>query len=140
MLCLAAFLNGWSTYALIAAGEKVGKLNYEELIRNLFGTPGVHAFCVFAGILAFGSMSAYLIIIGDVVPEILLATNVVSGAFTDRHSVIVFFGIVFVLPVSLLKDLSKLAYTSLASVCSVGVLGLIVIFAGPSEARWRTLR
>lgn len=55
-------------------------------------------------------------------PEILVATNVVSGAFTDRHSVIAFFGIVFVLPVSLLKDLSKLAYTSLASVCSIGVL------------------
>ena len=118
----------------------MGKLNYEELMGELYGTVGLHSFCFFAGILAFGAMSVYLIIIGDTIPKVLLAANVTAGPFTDRATVIVFFGILFVLPVSLLKDLSKLAYTSLISVCAVGLLTCIVVFAGPGVDRWRPLR
>lgn len=46
------------------------------------------------------------------------------------------FGIFVVLPLSLLKDLSKLAYTSGISVLADVFLTLIVLFAGAGEARY----
>ncbi|CAN0400261.1 unnamed protein product, partial [Hapterophycus canaliculatus] len=58
-----------------------------------------------------------------------------KGPFVDRHAVIFLFGIFAALPLSLLKDLSKLSYTSGASVMADVLLTLIVLFAGTSEAR-----
>lgn len=135
MMCLAAFLTSRSTNMLIAAGEKSNRLNYEELMADVFGNAGIYAFSLFAGVLAFGAMAAYLIIVGDTIPEILQHHGVTTGAFASRSSVIVIFGIFGVLPVSLLKDLSKLSYTSGISVLADLLLIFIVIFAGSAEAR-----
>ena len=135
MLCLAALLNLKSTTMLIAAGEKVGRLNYEELMSESFGNAGIYAFSLFAGVLAFGAMSAYLVIVGDTVPEILQASGVTTGAFADRASVIGIFGVFCILPVSLLKDLSKLSYTSCISVVADLLLTIIVLSTASGEAR-----
>lgn len=135
MLCLAAFLNFKATTMLINAGEKVGRLNYEELMAESFGNAGTHAFCLFAGVLAFGAMSAYLVVVGDTIPEILEASGATSGALVDRASVIGIFGIFTVLPVSLLKDLSKLSYTSCVSVVADLLLTIIVLTTASGEVR-----
>eukprot|EP00903_Cladosiphon_okamuranus_P007722 g7482.t1 len=135
MLCLGAALNYKSTTMLITAGEKVGRLNYEELMAESFGNAGIHAFCLFAGVHAFGAMSAYLVIVGDTIPEMLQASGVTTGAFADRHSVIAIFGIFCMLPVSLLKDLSRLSYTSCISVLADLLLTIIVIATASGEAR-----
>lgn len=135
MMGLAGFLTTRSTNMLIAVGEKTGRLNYEELMADVFGNAGIHAFSFFAGVLTFGAMSAYLIIVGDTIPQILLHSGVTTGALANRESVIVIFGIFGVLPVSLLKDLSKLSYTSGISVLADLLLVFIVVFAGSSEAR-----
>lgn len=132
---LAAVLANRASIMLIKAGEKVGRLNYEELMADSFGTWGIHTFSLFAGVLAFGSMSAYLIIVGDVVPSILLASGYTTGALSDRSSVIVIFGIFFILPLSLLKDMSMLSYTSFASILSDLILTLIILFTATGEAR-----
>lgn len=70
-MCLAAFLNNRSTNMLIVAGEKTGRLNYEELMADMFGNVGIYAFSFFVVLLAFGAASAYLIIVGDTIPEIV---------------------------------------------------------------------
>ena len=41
------------------------------------------------------------------------------------------------LPVSLLKDMSKLSYTSFVSILADVLLTLIVLFAGSEEARYK---
>lgn len=120
---------------LIAAGLKTGRLNYEEMMGDLFGRWGVYIYCTFAGVLSFGAMSAYLIIVGDTIPAVVKASGSTTPAFTDRSSVILLFGIFCALPLSLLKDLSKLSYTSFASVLADLLLTFIVIFAGSKEAR-----
>ncbi|CAM9603458.1 unnamed protein product [Scytosiphon promiscuus] len=134
MLCLAAFLTNRATNMLIVAGEKAGRLNYEELMAEAFGTVGLHCFSFFVVLLAFGAMSAYLIIVGDTIPSVAEATGVSSGPFIDRHAVIFLFGIFAALPLSLLKDLSKLAYTSGVSVLADVLLTIIVLFAATNEA------
>lgn len=135
LLILAALLTNQSTYMLIAAGLKTGRLNYEEMMEDLFGRWGVYAYCIFAGVLSFGAMSAYLIIVGDTIPAVVNASGSTTPAFTDRSSVILLFGIFCALPLSLLKDLSKLSYTSFVSVLADLLLTFIVIFAGSKEAR-----
>lgn len=136
LMGLAAFLSNRSSNMLIAMGEKSGRLNYEDLMSTVFGNAGIHAFCFFAGVLAFGSMSSYLIIVGDTVPEILLASGITTGVFADRHSVIGLFGVFCMLPVSLLRDMSMLAYTSLLSISADGILTLIVVYSAAVETRY----
>lgn len=70
MLCLAAFLTNRATNMLIVAGEKSGRLNYEELMAEAFGNVGLHLFSFFVVLLAFGAMSAYLIIVADTIPSV----------------------------------------------------------------------
>ena len=135
MLCLAASLTFRSCTMLINAGEQSGRLNYEDLMAIVFGSAGIYLFCFFAGVLAFGAMSAYLIVVGDTIPEVLFAAGLTSGTLADRNWVIVVVGAFCVLPVSLLRDLSKLSFTSFVSVLADLVLTFIVIIAGPSEAR-----
>ncbi|CBN75648.1 conserved unknown protein [Ectocarpus siliculosus] len=134
LLCLAAFLTNRSTNMLIAAGEKIGRLNYEELMADSFGNAGVYLYSFFVVLLGYGAMSAYLIIVADTIPAIAEASGTTNGPFADRHAVIFMFGIFVVLPLSLLKDLSKLAYTSGISVLADVFLTLIVFFAGAGEA------
>lgn len=136
MLCTAALLTYKSTTMLINAGEKTGRLNYEELIASLFGNAGSYLFCFFAGVLAFGAMTAYLIVVGDTIPEILFAAGVMGRTLADRNWTIVVVGFFCVLPLCLLKDLGKLSYTSFISVLADLLLTLIVLVAGSSEARY----
>ncbi|CAM9615994.1 unnamed protein product [Pylaiella littoralis] len=134
MMFLAAYLNARATNMLIATGEKTGRLNYEELMAHAFGNAGMYVYSFFVVVLAFGAMSAYLVIVADTIPEVAKASGVSTGPFVDRHAVIALFGIFAVLPLSLLKDLSKLSYTSGVSVLADVLLTFIVIFAGADEA------
>lgn len=137
MMCVFAYLSFQSSVMLISAGETKGRLNYEELVADVFGNAGTHAFCLFVGILGFGAMCAYLIIAGDTVSNIVLASGAASASsyFSDRSSVVLIFGIVCALPLSLLRDMSNLSHVSSASIVADVLLALIVVFAGPREAR-----
>ncbi|CAM9642866.1 unnamed protein product, partial [Laminaria digitata] len=134
LLCLAAALTFQSTTMLINTGEKSGRLNYEELVSGLFGNAGSYTFCFFAGVFAFGAMTAYLVIVGDTVPQLLVAAGVMDGTLAERNWVIFVIGVFCVLPVSLLRDLSNLSYTSFVSVLADVFLTFIVLIAGAGEA------
>lgn len=134
MIALAAYLTHNSSMMLVNAGEKVKRLNYEELMGEVFGSIGFHAFNLFAGVLTFGAMTAYLIIIGDTITRIAAASGM-SGMLTEREAVIILFAVLIVLPISSLKDLSKLSYTSLTSVLADVVLVTIVASTGGAESR-----
>ncbi|KAG5187766.1 transmembrane amino acid transporter protein-domain-containing protein [Tribonema minus] len=135
LMTLAAVLIDKSSVMLVQAGEKTGRLNYEELMGAMFGAAGYHTFCFFAFVMAFGAMAAYLIIIGDTVPQVLRACGVASGALTDRRVVIALLSLLVVLPVSSFRDLHKLSFASFISVLSTLLLVLIVVFAAPAEGR-----
>lgn len=137
MMFVFAYLSFQSSVMLISAGETKGRLNYEELVEDIFGNVGTHAFCLFVGILGFGSMCAYLIIAGDTVSNIVLASGAASASsyFSHRSSVVLIFGIVCALPLSLLRDMSNLSHISSASITADVLLALIIVFAGPREAR-----
>lgn len=76
----------------------------------------------------FGASTSYLIVIGDLMPQVMDALGA-SGVFLDREIwIAIGFGVVA--PLSCLKSLDALKYTSIASVVFVLFLtGIIVFFA-----------
>ena len=141
MMCVFAYLSFQSLTMIVAAGETKGRLNYEELVTDIFGSAGTHTFCLFAGVLAFGAMCAYLIIAGDTVSIIALAMGgeAVSIYFADRSAIILMFGVVCALPPSLMRDMSSLSYVSSVSIAADVLLTLIVVVVGPRDARCEVL-
>ncbi|CAM9697908.1 unnamed protein product [Chrysoparadoxa australica] len=133
LLCLTAYLVDRSAIMLVAAGTKANSLNYEELMLKGFGPAGLHTFCFFAWFMAFGAMAAYMIIIADTIPEVMTAAG--SSFLDERQEVILVIGTLCILPLSLLKDMSKLAFTSAASVFADFLIILIVLGTAPGESR-----
>lgn len=80
---------------------------------------------------AYGAQIAYLVVIADSVPRVadLLLPN---SFFTNRHYALLFFAILVILPLCLLRDLSSLSWTSLLSVSSNVILILMIIITVPT--------
>ena len=79
-------------------------------------------------------MVAYLIILGDTLPTIIF--NIVgSDSFaSDRAFDIIFVATVIILPLSLLRDMSSLAFVSACSILVDITTVIMVAAAAPSEA------
>lgn len=134
MMVLAAYLTRYSAIMLIVTGEKAKRLNYEELMGEVFGSAGFHLFNFFVGVISIGAGAAYLIIVGDTVTMIARASGA-PETFSDRQSVITLFAVLIALPLACLKDLSKLSYTSFISILSDILLIIIIISTGGVESR-----
>jgi amino acid permease len=85
LMCIAAWLIDQSSIMLIVAGDRSRLLNYEELMGSLFSSAGFQTFCFFAFIMAYGAMTAYLIIIGESSNNPLLPAVFAINNFTTAH-------------------------------------------------------
>lgn len=133
LISLAAVLVDSSSNMLVECGLRRNRLNYEELAEAVFGVWGFQLFCFFAFIMAFGAQAAYLILLGDTTTTILSSLG--SGLGEDRQAIILLFSLFLCLPLSMLRDIHKLAFTSLLSVLSDFFIILIVLFLAPGESR-----
>lgn len=105
-----------------------------DLCKHLLGTAGYNV-CVLSMLLfAYGAMLAYLVIIGDTVP-VAFDYFLGEGAAPSRNVVIVMFALVPILPLSLMRNLSSLSYTSLLSITADLVLVIFVLLRGPAAAK-----
>lgn len=125
ILCVAVMV-GRSVTMLIECGVRENHLDYEDLAMHLLGKPGYYAALTSMFLFAFGAQVAYLIIIGDTIP---MLTN------ANREIVIGMVALFVVLPLSLLKDMAHLSYTSLAAILFDLIIILIVISVAPDAAR-----
>lgn len=78
----------------------------------------------------FGVGISYMIIIGDLMPGVVLGFNDQAGQLpylVDRHFWITAF-MLLVIPLSFLKRLDSLKYTSLIALVSIGYLIVLVIY------------
>ncbi|KZZ98140.1 Amino acid transporter, transmembrane [Ascosphaera apis ARSEF 7405] len=93
----------------------------------------------------FGVGVSYLIIIGDLMPGVIQGFGLGSGAefLADRHFWITAFMLV-IIPLSFLKRLDSLKYTSVVALVSIGYLVILVVYhfikndtvKDPSPIRW----
>jgi solute carrier family 38 (sodium-coupled neutral amino acid transporter), member 11 len=104
---------------------------YEDLCMIPFGKNGTRFIMVNMFILAYGAMVAYLLIIKDTVPVILGWQEDGEDGFVPRELSMIFFSLIIIVPLSMMRDMASLSCTSLLSVMADVILVLIVVMFAP---------
>uniref|UniRef100_UPI0037E91424 sodium-coupled neutral amino acid transporter 4 n=1 Tax=Semicossyphus pulcher TaxID=241346 RepID=UPI0037E91424 len=131
LLVGVAILSLYSVHLLLMTSKEGGSLIYEKLGERAFGWPGKMA--AFGSIIMqnIGAMSSYLFIVKYELPEVIrafLGLEKISGEwYMDGNYLVVIVSIGIILPLSLLKNLGYLGYTSGFSLtCMVFFLGVVI--------------
>lgn len=130
------FLVDWTVVLLVRTGKLAGKSTYQDVMAQCFGRPGFILISVFQFVFAFGGMCAYTVIIGDTLPLVLRSVFSISSptllALTSRHTIITLCTVFICLPLSMYKDITKLAKTSAVSMFAIVVIVGAVLLRGPA--------
>ncbi|XP_059181444.1 sodium-coupled neutral amino acid transporter 4 [Centropristis striata] len=131
LLVGVAILSLYSVHLLLMTAKEGGSLIYEKLGERAFGWPGKMA--AFGSIIMqnIGAMSSYLFIVKYELPEVIrafLGLEEITGEwYLNGNYLVVFVSIGIILPLSLLKNLGYLGYTSGFSLsCMVFFLGVVI--------------
>jgi len=107
---------------------------YEKLASFPFGSTIGRGFVLTnMFILAYGAMVAYLLIIKDTVPTLLfnIAPNKYEGL--EREIILIGTSLLIILPLSMFKDMSTLAFTSTLSVAADVLLVIFILAFSPVQ-------
>ncbi|XP_071393659.1 sodium-coupled neutral amino acid transporter 4-like, partial [Centroberyx affinis] len=131
LLVAVAILSLYSVHLLLVTAKEGGSLIYEKLGERAFGWPGKVAAFGSITLQNIGAMSSYLFIVKYELPEVIrafLALEENSGEwYLNGNYLVVFVSIGVILPLSLLKNLGYLGYTSGFSLsCMVFFLGVLI--------------
>eukprot|EP00602_Paraphysomonas_sp_CaronLab_P000044 CAMPEP_0185027530 /NCGR_PEP_ID=MMETSP1103-20130426/12686_1 /TAXON_ID=36769 /ORGANISM="Paraphysomonas bandaiensis, Strain Caron Lab Isolate" /LENGTH=493 /DNA_ID=CAMNT_0027561579 /DNA_START=35 /DNA_END=1513 /DNA_ORIENTATION=- len=134
LLVVLAFMIDFSVIVLVECGIKTGKKNLEELSLSLFGVGGYNIAAIIMFCYSYGSIIACMVVIGDTVPSSLRHLTGMNSTFFNRELLMTIAGVVIILPLCLLRNISSLSSASFVSLSAVLLLVIIVAVAGPSEA------
>uniref|UniRef100_A0A8C2ZKW6 Solute carrier family 38 member 4 n=1 Tax=Cyclopterus lumpus TaxID=8103 RepID=A0A8C2ZKW6_CYCLU len=132
LLVAVAILSLYSVHLLLMTAKEGGSLIYEKLGERAFGWPGKIA--AFGSIIMqnIGAMSSYLFIVKYELPEVIrafLGLEEISGEwYLNGNYLVVFVSIGIILPLSLLKNLGYLGYTSGFSLCCMVFFLCVMIY------------
>eukprot|EP00158_Paraphelidium_tribonemae_P007889 Partr_v1_DN28387_c0_g1_i2_m78347 putative Solute carrier family 38, member 11 len=137
LLAIAGVVN-WTLRILIRSAKLSGRTSYQELAEFCFGVAGFRFISVFQFMFAFGGMSAYLVIVGDTLPLVFRKglSDDPSGFMvflTSRRLVLILSTLCVIFPLSLYRDITKLAKTSAFALVSLFFILLCIIFVGPRQ-------
>lgn len=111
-----------------------GVLTFEDLMMLPFGKKGHHFILASMLITAYGAMVAYLLIIKDTLPVVLgLEDEPGEGSFIEREVVMLVTSLAIMVPLSMQRDMSTLAFTSLLSVICDSFLVLFIAAFSPMQ-------
>lgn len=131
LLLGVAILSLYSVHLLLVTAKEGGSLIYEKLGERAFGWPGKMAAFGSITLQNIGAMSSYLFIVKYELPEVIrafLGLEESSGEwYLNGNYVVVFVSVGIILPLSMLKNLGYLGYTSGFSLsCMVFFLGVLI--------------
>ncbi|XP_043943140.1 sodium-coupled neutral amino acid transporter 4-like [Protopterus annectens] len=131
MLIAVSILSLYSVHLLLKTAKEGGSLIYEKLGERAFGWPGKLAAFGAITLQNIGAMSSYLFIVKYELPEVIrsfMGLQENSGEwYLNGNYLIVIVSIAIILPLSLLKNLGYLGYTSGFSLtCMVFFLGVVI--------------
>uniref|UniRef100_A0A8C0Y8N5 Solute carrier family 38 member 4 n=1 Tax=Cyprinus carpio carpio TaxID=630221 RepID=A0A8C0Y8N5_CYPCA len=131
LLLGVAILSLYSVHLLLVTAKEGGSLIYEKLGEKAFGWPGKMAAFGSITLQNIGAMSSYLFIVKYELPEVIrafLRLEESSGEwYLNGNYLVVFVSIGIILPLSLLKNLGYLGYTSGFSLsCMVFFVGVLI--------------
>ena len=111
----------------------LGVKTYEDLMYIPFGRYGSLFVQLNMFVLAYGAMLAYLLIIKDTVPSIFGIKESGGKAIAEREAVMVITSLLIMLPLSLMRDMASLSFTSFLSVVADVILVIFIIIYSPFE-------
>ncbi|KAL1925820.1 uncharacterized protein VTP21DRAFT_703 [Calcarisporiella thermophila] len=137
LLLLVTWVGDWTVRLLVFNGKLAGATTYQALLERCFGHAGLVAISIFQFAFAFGGMCAYCVIMGDTIPHVIVSlfpnirTIPVLSLFASRRFVITFITILVSYPLSLYRDISKLAKASALALLAITVIVITVLIEGP---------
>ncbi|VEU23664.1 DEKNAAC104851 [Brettanomyces naardenensis] len=138
LLTALAALNDWTLRLIILNTKLSGARTYTGFVTKNFGKPGKVIVLLSQGLFAFGGSVGFAVIIGDSIPHVLrsLFKNAAQNSkfvnFLLSRNVIIVFCIGFIsYPLSLTRDISKLAKASGLALISMLIIIIIVVVTGP---------
>ncbi|KAJ6243168.1 amino acid transporter [Anaeramoeba flamelloides] len=124
----------WVTLQMFAITiRKVGKYTYEEIAEAAYGKK----FSIFMKICIFGitlsASTSYLVIVGDTFPKVFNYSNPDGHSFwTGRVWISICLMLVVCFPLSMMKKMDSLKFTSTLSFISISYLVCLIIVRFPS--------
>ncbi|MCJ1476694.1 hypothetical protein MMC13_005362 [Lambiella insularis] len=126
----------WTIRLIVVNSKLSGANSFQATMEHCFGKSGLIAISIAQWAFAFGGMVAFCIIVGDSIPHVLAAIfpslyNIpVLWLLTDRRAIIVLFVLGVSYPLSLYRDIAKLAKASTLALISMLVIIVTVITQG----------
>ncbi|KAI5286816.1 hypothetical protein KEM52_001854 [Ascosphaera acerosa] len=144
LLVMLTVVVDWTIRLIVVNSKLSGADSFQATVERCFGRPGLIAISLAQWAFAFGGMIAFCIIVGDTIPHVLTALFPklehipILSLLTNRRACIVIFIMGVSYPLSLYRDISKLAKASAMALVSMLVIVVAVITQGfgvPPEAR-----
>ncbi|THC88833.1 hypothetical protein EYZ11_011717 [Aspergillus tanneri] len=144
LLIVLTIAVDWTIRLIVINSKLSGADSFQATMQHCFGKSGLIAISVAQWAFAFGGMIAFCIIVGDTIPHVFSALfpSLRDMSFlwllTDRRAIIVIFVLGVSYPLSLYRDIAKLAKASTLALVSMVVILVAVITQGfrvPSESR-----
>ncbi|KAF5355086.1 hypothetical protein D9756_005283 [Leucocoprinus leucothites] len=137
LLIVLCVVTDWTIRLIVINAKLSGRHSYIEIMNDCFGSSGRAAVSFFQFAFAFGGMCAFGIIIGDTLPHVMrslfptLPTIPVLSLFTNRQFVIVLCTVCISFPLSLYRDIHKLARASGLALIGMFIIVISVLIEGP---------
>ncbi|CAO3620053.1 unnamed protein product [Cunninghamella blakesleeana] len=138
LLIILTVVVDWTIRLLIFNGKLAGRTTYQDLLQFAFGRPGLIAISIFQFAFAFGGTCAYCVIIGDTIPHVIkslfpsIEQTPILWIFANRKLCIAFFTLFVSYPLSLYRDISKLAKTSALALLAIVFITVSVGVESPN--------
>ncbi|KAL3048335.1 sodium-coupled neutral amino acid transporter 2 [Trematomus bernacchii] len=129
LLSSVAIFSLYSVHLLLKTAHEGGALVYEQLGYKAFGMPGKLAASISITMQNIGAMSSYLYIVKYELPIVIQSFVGENGAwYTNGDYLVIMVTFIIILPLSLLRNLGYLGYTSgLSLLCMVFFLIVVII-------------
>ncbi|KZL83941.1 transmembrane amino acid transporter [Colletotrichum incanum] len=136
LLVVLTIVVDWTICLIVINSKLSGSNSFQGTVEHCFGRTGLIAISVAQWAFAFGGMVAFGIIVGDSIPHVFLAIwpdlrqMPVFGLLANRQVVIVIFVLGISYPLTLYRDIAKLAKASTLALISMGVIVTTVVVQG----------
>ncbi|KAF2833823.1 hypothetical protein CC86DRAFT_365615 [Ophiobolus disseminans] len=134
----------WTIRLIVINSKLSGTDSFQATVQHCFGKSGLIAISLAQWLFAFGGMVAFCVIVGDTIPKVMdalfpsLADTSFLWLLTDRRAVMILLILGISFPLSLYRDIAKLAKASGFALISMSVIIVTVItqaFRVPAESR-----
>jgi sodium-coupled neutral amino acid transporter 11 len=139
VIIFLTFLIDWTLRLIVVNAELSGTSSYQDFVYKCFGKWGKIVLLIAISAFAYGGCMAFCVIIGDTIPHVLKAIipssitgkDSLIGWLFHRNVIIVLFTTCISYPLSLNRDISKLAKASGFALLGMTIIVIITVLRAP---------